>query len=166
MHVRVCRDCGEEYRPEILVCADCGGALEAVTDSGAQESGPRAPESERVPPPDLSGYRSVFQTREPRDLRAAAEALGEAGLAFNVVESRAQNEERRSILSIHVRDEDASAALRLLAPLHGPEAAAYAERPDNDSACPACEAPVPAGAPECPECGLVLSREDDPAGDG
>ena len=23
--VRVCRECGEEYRPDILVCADCGG---------------------------------------------------------------------------------------------------------------------------------------------
>ena len=148
MHVRVCRDCGEEYRPEIAVCADCGGVL---TDSDAQESSPRAPESERLPLPDLSGYCSVFQTREPRDLRAAAEALGDAGLAFNVVESRAQNEDRRSILSIHVREEDASSALRALAPLHGPEAVAYAERPENDSSCPACETTVPAGAPECPQ---------------
>ena len=30
VHVRVCRDCGEEYRPEIAVCADCGGELEDV----------------------------------------------------------------------------------------------------------------------------------------
>ena len=27
-HVRVCRECGEEYRPEIVRCADCGGELE------------------------------------------------------------------------------------------------------------------------------------------
>jgi hypothetical protein len=26
--VRVCRECGEEYRPDVLVCADCGGELE------------------------------------------------------------------------------------------------------------------------------------------
>ena len=32
MHVRVCVECGEEYRPEIAVCADCGGALEDRRD--------------------------------------------------------------------------------------------------------------------------------------
>ncbi len=175
MHVRVCRDCGEEYRPEIAVCADCGGSLEdrdtdAHTDADARFSGPRASASEPVPPSDLAGHRSVFQTREPRDLRSAAESLREAGLAFHVVETRVPNEERRSNLSIHVRDADASSALRVLAPLHGPEAVAYAERtkdrPDeSDPACPACDTPVPAGAPECPECGLALSREDDPGED-
>jgi predicted amidophosphoribosyltransferase len=173
MHVRVCRDCGEEYRPEILVCADCGGVLEDVTDFGAHESGALAPESERIPPPDLTGHRSVFQTREPRDLAAAAEALREAGLAFHVVEARVQNEERRSTLSIFVRDESAESATRLLAPLHGPEAVAYAERSkdrpldteEGNTTCPACDTAVPAGAPECPECGLVLSREDDPGED-
>jgi hypothetical protein len=128
MHVRVCRDCGEEYRPDILVCADCGGVLEDVTDADARPSGGRASASEPLPPQDLSGHRSVFQTREPRDLRAAAEALRDALLAFNVVETRAPNEERRAVLSIHVREEDVSSALRVLAPLHGPEAVAYAER--------------------------------------
>ena len=28
MHVRVCVECGEEYRPEVAQCADCGGDLE------------------------------------------------------------------------------------------------------------------------------------------
>jgi hypothetical protein len=164
MHVRVCRDCGEEYRPDIVVCVDCGGVLQDFdTDADAGPSFARASASEPLPPQDLSRHRSVFQTREPRDLRAAAEALRDAGLAFSVVETGAQGEERRSVLSLHVRDEDASSARRLLAPLHGPEAVAHAERPDDDSACPACESPLRAGAPECPECGLVLSGEDDPA---
>jgi hypothetical protein len=172
MHVRICRDCGEEYRPEIAVCADCGGELEDVTDFGAHESSPRAPESERIPPPDLSGHRSVFQTREPRELVPAAEALREAGLAFRMVETRVQGEERRSTLSLYVREEDAPSALRLLAPLHGPEAAAYAERSsaletgEGDARCPACETALPPGAPECPECGLALLREGDPGEDG
>jgi predicted amidophosphoribosyltransferase len=171
MHVRVCRDCGEEYRPEIPVCADCGGPLEdrdTLTDADAGPPGPRASASERTPPPDLTGHRSVFQTREPRDLRTAAESLREAGLAFHVVETPVQNEERRSTLSLLVRDEDAPSAGRLLAPLHGPEAAAYAERLEAEggpSSCPACDADVPAGAPECPECGLGLSREGDPGED-
>jgi hypothetical protein len=172
MHVRVCRDCGEEYRQEISVCADCGGVLKDVTDSGAPESSPPAPESERLPPPDLSGHRAVFQTREPRDLVPAAEALREAGLSFHMVETRVQGEERRSTLSLYVREEDASSALRLLAPLHGPEAAAYAARSsaleagDDDARCPACETALPPGAPECPECGLAFSREDGSGEDG
>ena len=30
VHIRVCRECGEEYRPHIVSCADCGGELEDV----------------------------------------------------------------------------------------------------------------------------------------
>src|SRR5262249_45059506 len=32
MHGRACRECGEEYRPEILLCTDCGGTLEDRDD--------------------------------------------------------------------------------------------------------------------------------------
>lgn len=170
MHVRVCRDCGEEYRPEIPVCADCGGPLEDRdtdrTDAEARSSAPRASASE--PLPDLSGHSSVFQTREPRDLRAAAESLQEAGLAFHVVEARVANDERRSTLSLFVRDEDAPSAGRLLAPLHGLEADDSVDRHETEggpSSCPACDSSLPAGAPECPECGLALSREEDPGED-
>jgi predicted amidophosphoribosyltransferase len=171
MHVRVCRDCGEEYRPEIPVCADCGGPLEdrdTLTDADAGPPGPRASASERTPPPDLTGHRSVFQTREPRDLRAAAESLQEAGLAFHVVEARGANDERRSTLSLFVRDEDAPSAGRLLAPLHGLEADDSVDRHETEggpSSCPACDSSLPADAPECPECGLALSREEDPGED-
>ena len=37
-HVRVCRDCGEEYRPEIVRCADCGGELEDRYEGETDES--------------------------------------------------------------------------------------------------------------------------------
>ena len=43
-HVRVCRDCGEEYRPEIVRCADCGGELEDRYEAGEERSRHAAPD--------------------------------------------------------------------------------------------------------------------------
>jgi predicted amidophosphoribosyltransferase len=167
MHVRVCVECGEEYRPEITVCADCGGALRDTddrTDSDAPPSRPPgASESDLTSPPDLTGHRAVFQTREPRDLARAAQSLDDAGIAFRIAEERLQNDERRSALVLFVRDEDAPAALRLVAPLYGPDAMAYVD--GDEARCPACDAPVPGAARECPECGLALAAGTDPGED-
>jgi predicted amidophosphoribosyltransferase len=158
MHVRVCVDCGEEYRPEIAVCADCGGALEdRNTDADAPTSGlPSASASDLTPKPDLTGHRAVFQTREPRDLAKAAESLREAGLAFRIVESPRQYDERPTLV-LYVRDEDEGSALRLLAPLHGPDAVAHVAL--DDARCPACEAVLAEKAAECPDCGLALTGD-------
>jgi hypothetical protein len=166
MHVRVCVDCGEEYRPEIEVCADCGGVLRDADDE-APDAAAGAPAPPSITAQDLEGHRIVFQTREPRDLVPAVEAVREAGIAFQIAESRVQNDERRSALSIVVREDDAPAAMRALAPLLGPEAVAYSEgseepTADGDARCPACETVVHAGTRECPECGLGLSGEGEP----
>jgi predicted amidophosphoribosyltransferase len=178
VHVRVCVDCGEEYRPEIEVCADCGGALRDAddgTDSGTDSDAPRsgrssASESDLASRPDLTGHRAVYETREPRELAAAAETLRQAGLVFQIVEKRLQSDERRSTLVLFVREEDAPYALTLLAPFHGPDAVPHfeaSERPaDADARCPACEAVVPKGAAECPDCGLGLSSEGEPGENG
>jgi hypothetical protein len=99
------------------------------------------------------------------------EAVREAGIPFQIVESRPETDERRSALSVFVRDEDAAAAMRALAPLLGPEAVAYTEPgddPDDDgpSRCPACDARLPEGTAECPECGLGLRGGPEPGEDG
>ncbi len=175
MHVRVCRDCGEEYRPEIAACADCGGALEdryedeAGAPSRRPPSGPAEP-----PPPDLSGHRPVFSTSQARAVVPLAETLRAAGLAFIVSESPRDESRPYSTFSLLVRDEDAGRALRLLAPLlgaegdpdrlHAVETAFRAER--GYERCPACDAALPGGARECPECGLALTAEPDPGEGG
>jgi hypothetical protein len=165
MHVRVCVDCGEEYRPEIAVCADCGGALEdRRDDSGTPASRPAgASTSELTARSDLTGHRAVYQSREPRDIAKAAESLRHAGLAFQIAEKPLQNDERRTALILFVRDEDEPAALRLIAPFNGPDAVAYAER--DATRCPACETTLPDNATECPDCGLALAAEPDPGED-
>src|SRR5258707_13851921 len=73
VHVRICRDCGEEYRPEIAVCADCGGALEdrwGDEDAATvrRPAGPAAPEA-----PDRSGFRPIFVTSQATILVPPAE---------------------------------------------------------------------------------------------
>lgn len=173
MHVRVCRDCGEEYRPEIAVCADCGGELEdRFDDDGGAPARPPAPPAE-IPPPDLSGHRAVFQTSRAAALVTFTEALRAAGIGFHLVE-QGNAAQGSSTFSLLVRDEDGEAALRALAPLldvdgdperlHAVETAFRAGR--GYERCPACGVGVAEGVAECPECGLVLAAEKDPGEDG
>jgi uncharacterized protein with PIN domain len=174
MHVRVCRDCGEEYRPEISVCADCGGTLE---DRYEDEDGAGAPPPEGEPtgppPPDLSGHRVVFSTTQANALVPLAEALRATGLAFVLNETRPDDRRPYSTFGLFVRDEDAESALRTLAPLLGAEgdperlhAVESAFRTQGGyERCPACEAALPPEARECPECGLGLAGESAPSED-
>ena len=174
MHVRVCRDCGEEYRPEITVCADCGGTLE---DRHEDEDGATVARHEVEPtgsaPPDLSGHRAVFSTTQANALVPLAEALRAAGLAFVLSETRPDDQRPYSTFGLFVRDEDAASALRTLAPLLGAEgdpeklhAVESAFRTEGGyERCPACEAALPPEARECPECGLALAAESAPSED-
>jgi len=175
LHVRVCRDCDEEYRPEIVVCADCGGVLEDRHEDETGSPARRVPAAPPAPPPpDLSGHSTVFSTSEARAFVPLAEALREAGLAFFVLETPGDESRPRSTFSLLVRAEDAERALRTLAPLlaaegdperlHAVETAFRAER--GYERCPACEVALPEGARECPECGLALTVETDPGEDG
>jgi hypothetical protein len=169
VHVRVCRDCGEEYRPEIVTCADCGGELEDrfLGDEAAPEAAPPAPASAPAPGPDLSQHRPVFESGQARDLVPFAEALKQGGIAFHLVESPAEEEVRAASYSLLVHESDAAAALRLLssllAPAEGAEAApaveAHFEEGRGYVRCPACGQEQAAGAVECPECGLALGAE-------
>ena len=61
MHVRVCVDCGEEYRPQITACADCGGRLEDRDDDGASGSsaGPADGETEEDGSPETDFTETV-----------------------------------------------------------------------------------------------------------
>ena len=166
MHVRICRDCGEEYRPEITVCADCGGTLDDRwgDEDDTRARAPRPPEPSE-PAPDLTGFRAVFVTSQAAVLVPLAERLREAAIEFLLHESGKDPRAPASSFSLLVHDEDAGRALRELAPL-----LAGADEPDRFHAvesafeagayrnCPACSIELPAGADECPECGLALGE--------
>ena len=168
MHVRVCRDCGEEYRPEIVSCADCGGELEdryEAESNEEQHSPPPPPETPAPPAAELLGYRPVFVTGQAAALVPLAERLREAGIDFRLREAPKEPRASAASFSLLVRDEDAERALRELAPLLGEGDVAddmHAVESDFEGGayrrCPACRTDLPAGALECPECGLALGQ--------
>jgi predicted amidophosphoribosyltransferase len=159
MHVRVCPECEEEYRPEIATCADCGAELvdRALDEQGRQIAEPAQASGEQV---TLVGLYSGPAAA----LRPLAETLAAAGVAQRFVPIPGQ-----SGLTLAVAQEDGARALEALAAFHGrgtelgiSELAAtfVAGAEEHEHACPACGAAVPADAAECPDCGLEWSSGD------
>ena len=150
MHVRVCRDCGEEYRPEILVCADCGGALEDRFEE-AKAAADTPPE-----PPPLSGpRRTIHSATTAAEIEPLARLLGAAGIPFEV---------RGAInaFDLVVQEVDLDRAIPALSALLPPPEAENAFVPESGYArCPACQADLPPGTLACPDCGLVVGSEPD-----
>jgi hypothetical protein len=164
MHVRVCVDCGEEFRPEVATCSDCGGRLEDRHDDGAgagrTRATPAAPAEPDLEP--LPGARPLAWSSDARDLVPLADQLMATGLAFRITPRTGSTG-----FDLCVRDSDREAAARELVPLTGPGSGAAlleAVAPEGDEAegeprCPACGSSVPQGATECSGCGLGLGGE-------
>jgi len=158
MHVRVCRDCGEEYRPGVVRCADCGGELE---DRFGDETD--ATTAEPTPTADLAGHRVLFLTPRAADLVPMAERLREARLEYRLAEQPGA-EGAPARYALLVPEGDAASALQVLADIVAPHEDkegihAVETRFDAEHGyleCPACGAHSARGAVECPECGLGL----------
>ena len=147
MHVRVCVECGEEYRPGIVACADCGGALE---DRHGDEAAP-APASAPADGADDAGdgrfVESVLHADRAPDLRESADRLMDSGVAFRLRPSRTGHG-----FHLLVAEEDRERALKALG------IAADA----REGECPACGTRLTGPVAECPECGLAVGDEPDP----
>ena len=164
-HVRVCRDCGEEHRPEVTRCADCGGELE---DRHPGDEPARQAEAQPDPEAELVGYRALFMTPRATDLVPMAERLRELGIEYRLAEQPGAGEGAPPRYSILVRDADAPRALAAVTDLVAPhekaaDVHAVESRFDPERGyvqCPACGAVPPVGARECPECGLGLQGEE------
>ena len=164
-HVRVCRDCGEEYRPEILRCADCGGELEDVLPGASREAA-RTPQPEG--PADTAGFHPLYQTSRATDLVPMVERLREAGVPSRLAEQRSDAEGAPPRYVLLVPEAETRRALAAVTDLVAPHEAAadvhaVETRFDPDRGylqCPACGAEPPQGAAECPECGLGLSLDE------
>jgi ribosomal protein L40E len=152
MHVRVCRDCGEEFRPEVTVCSDCGGVLE---DKNLEEEEAWNPAPGVIPSPQPSvappgQHRAIHQASSAAEIEPLAKALGAAHIPFAVTGSF-------QAFSLLVAHEDAERAFEALRPF-GLVTDAPAEGP---SVCPACGAALGPSAAECPDCGLGLAAADE-----
>src|SRR4029453_1547943 len=167
MHVRVCRECGEEYRPDIAVCADCGGEL---LDRHEDEQGRPLPGLDGAAPADPAEpamlVRPLF-SGSVASIKLLADALVVAGVPFHLVPEsqlmRGRTDPTKVVLG--VTETDFERAQKVLAPFSGRNAelglhefAAVwtndAPAADADVTCPACGAGATAGATACPECGL------------
>jgi hypothetical protein len=166
---RVCRDCGEEFRPEIARCSDCGGELVAPFENEGGQ-GEAAPESAPFAE-DLADYRPIFVGAQAALLVPLAEALKREDIALRLAEEVMDPERGTASFSLLVREADRARALKALAPLLGEETSGgrleaveshFAES-GRYSRCPACDSEVPASATECPECGLVIAGGGGPS---
>ena len=156
MHIRYCTNCGEEFRPEIQRCSDCGAELE---DRYEEEDGegrrivaPKTTEPEAPAAPDE--FHAVFQSVDAAPIKEAADVLAAAGLRFRVTAGG-------SGFTLLVRSEDVPAAAAALSGREGSMVIPDAQPSvgAEGGACPACGASVAAGVLECPECGLVVGAE-------
>jgi ssDNA-binding Zn-finger/Zn-ribbon topoisomerase 1 len=156
MQVRWCPECEEEYRPEIVHCADCGTLL-VDRDDEVPLPAPSAssPAGSSLPPGD---YRGIFATNRSAELEPMAKRLGAAGIPFQVGATGYQ------AFDLRVRVEERKRALECLKDLmpvveeSGPDRELIEE--SRSPQCPACEAKLPERVEECPECGLTLSPSE------
>lgn len=156
MHVRVCRECGEEFRPGVALCSDCGGELEDrlegprtdQADAGTAAPAPRAGPGEDLTLAERGEPHAVFVADQAAGLEPFARVLGAARIPFAV-------EVRNFAFALVVGEQDLPQAIERLQPLLGDAAEPHANHAPG--ACPACGAELEAGAAECPECGLSVS---------
>jgi uncharacterized protein with PIN domain len=169
VNYRVCLECGEEFRPEIARCSDCGGALSDVyeDESGPLVSPPASLAAEPAPPPDadLADFRPIFVGGQAVLLVPLAERLKAEQVDFRLAEEMADPERGTASFSLLVREADRARALLALAPLLGEETGegrlhaveSHFAQSGRYVRCPACDTEIAASANECPECGLVVA---------
>jgi hypothetical protein len=160
--VRACRDCGEEYRPGILVCADCGGE---VVERGIVAAAAPAPAQ---PEPQSDLVHTLFVSARALDVLPLCERLRELGVEHRLIEQAATPDGAPPRYGILVREPDAAQALAGIAELLAPDEEGarlraieeHFDREHGYKRCPACSTATPIGALECPECGLGLVGEE------
>lgn len=159
MHVRVCRECGQEYRPEVIRCSDCGGELE---DRHVDEAQLLEPEpAEPVPEDALSpgNYQSIAWGGHAADLVPLADRLLAVEIPFRIRPREVDPGEPGKGFDLVVRDEERERALAEMAAAEGAAPAG----PEFDPAtgykrCPACSAELKPGLSECSDCGLGVAE--------
>ncbi len=146
--IRLCPECGEEFRPEIERCSDCGAALGPAIAEDAQPAPAAATPRAEV------AYEMLVRDLAKDAAQAACDRLAAAGVRFRLGAHGYS-------LVLSVARDDAATARRILeeaglATFGGEAAPAVSE---DGGSCPACGTDVAAGVEECPTCGLALAGE-------
>ena len=158
--VRYCPECDEEFRPDIVVCSDCGGPLRLQEEGAGDVPEGGVGEADHtlddVPVQDLSHLTTASSMEA---FEAIAATLGASEVPSRVVV-------QSGAYAVFVRPTDLAAAGRALAAARESPAASESDAPAAtgfDAAtgrylkCPACGADAPGES--CSECGLELSAD-------
>jgi Double zinc ribbon len=173
---KVCRRCGEEYRPEIERCADCGGELEVRYDDGQGGGMPATPPANNHAgsPGKLAevsvegvtaGESTIYSGRAAADVKPLAERLIEVEIPFRFVCHRPTGPTDPAHFELAVGHDNRAHAFKVLAPLldADPDALVAVERAFDAEGgydrCPACGQPLVSGAAQCPACALALRAD-------
>lgn len=158
----MCPECGEEYLPTVMECADCRVALVASGDATA--SAP-APAPRELPP---AAQLVCIRTAALGWAQGLSSRLSEAGITHRLeaqepddaaTPAAARRRLADSPYGVFVREqdvEDARAVDREFMRTQIPDVSDDAAAVVVGEGCPACGAAVAADAAECPECGLAL----------
>ncbi len=191
MLIRHCPRCRSDFQPHILRCLDCDGPTEERDDELAypeDDTLPPAPaeperlddegdgrqddwdddedddEDERVPGIAPGVEVVLVRTAEFGWIQDLGAALARAQIPVKIVE---QPNSQQFALLVRVEDGPAAGAIDRELYLSGLREELPTLPEERHGACPACGTDVPAGDPECPECGLVVAgpeeAEDDEA---
>src|SRR5262245_18194589 len=88
MHVRVCPECDEEYRPDVAVCADCGTELREHYENERGEvvgaDGLPVPEPAVAEEAEAVELVALFHGA-PNDLKPLADELAASGIPLRLL---------------------------------------------------------------------------------
>jgi hypothetical protein len=153
VRIRYCTKCCQEYRPDIVNCAECGALLEDHDDEIEPEA-TLAPATQ--PPADLElpeGFEAIHTSRDIDQLPPLADSLVASGIDCRIRDAPGS---RQVVYRLFVHAKDRAAAIAVIeASLH-PHAATEFDPEHGYARCPACNTPLQPRAAECPECGLPL----------
>lgn len=147
--MKICPLCDAEYWPEADRCTDCHTPLI-----------PRGEYDRSREPLPFSEDLVEIRTETMSWIKRLSEALARAGIRCHVRYVGALSDGRLGLgtsdyyHTLYVRPEHEGASRHLDRTLFG--RAAEEEIEEEWGRCPACETPRPAGAEECPECGLFF----------
>lgn len=151
----VCPDCGSEFQPHVKICIDCGAATVPPEASRAQvrnRPGDRpAADDEPVP----------IRTDELEWIEDLGELFERHGIACWIDPVESSRHHPRYQISVGRGDATRAFELdrELLRKRLGEDGTELEEIPST-GICPSCRSQLPAGAVECPGCGLVLASSN------
>lgn len=174
VHVRVCPECEDEFRPDVLRCSSCDVELkDRWLDDAGHPIGEAAPAEQEPAPsvqPPRDGFSACATVYSAGDARQAASLLESAGVDFDL-RYQAPDKEYRSPgrYTLFVAGVDRARALEAVRPVLGHEgqeadvlSIEYRFSGEGGyTRCPACDASIEAGSRECAECGLTLASDDE-----